>query len=108
MEIIEERFEDASEQDEYYYSGAIYLIRDGGVYCKARSSDYEPELVSILEFEIDQQRVAGEKLIEGALQSNGAEREALARVVEVLQAKGYQRIEILASDGYQPVEWGAP
>jgi hypothetical protein len=104
MEIIEERFEDASEEDDYYYAGVILWIRDGRIDCKARSYDDEPERVSILKFEIDQNRVAGEKLLTGVSQDHGVDRASLAAVVEVLQTRGYQRIEILTADGYELVE----
>lgn len=104
MEVIEERFEDASEEHDYYYAGVILWIGDGRVDCKARSYDDEPERISILKFEIDQNQVGGEELLAEASQDHGADRESFAKVVEVLRTRGYQRIEILTVDGYQPVE----
>lgn len=108
MEIIEERFEDASEQDDCYYSGVIYLIRDGDVRCKARSHDDEPERVSILMLELDRSRVSCDKLVARPSLRNEAARESMARIVEFLHARGHRRIEILTADGYQPLELDAP
>jgi hypothetical protein len=113
MEITEERFEDAGEKGadgyyDYYYSGVIYLIRDGSLSCKARTYDDEPDLVAILELAIDQCPIAGENLVSGASHTNGAVRESIAKMLDALQARGHQRIEMLTSDGYQPIELSAP
>ena len=113
MEITEERFEDAGEKDadgfyDYYYSGVVYLVRDGGLHCKARSYDDEPDLVSILKLEIDENPIAGADLISGASHHNEVERESIANVLKALRARGHQRIQILTSDGYQPIEVSSP
>lgn len=113
MEITEERFEDAGEKDadgyyDYYYSGVIYLIRGGGLYCKARTYDDEPDLVSILKLEIDHAHIAGANLFPKESHGNEFERESITKLLEALHAKGHQRIHILTSDGYQPIELSAP
>lgn len=102
MEIIEQAFEDAGEQDangfyDYYYSGVVYRFVFPGREFKARRYDDEPGVASFLGYATGRSRSFAE------IPYDDPEfRLAAAYLRDTL---GADRVNVLLPDGYVPVDF---